>query len=252
MIVKKIYVFFLCFLMLFFGCDQNKTAGLNNNINVGTENYIEESSYYFGQVTEENLISIHIPFYSDLDEREKELIKNNIFIELFEFCDEEFNLAFSNTDFLEKNDEYTNYYIEIEAEISYKAYDLVSIVFRGFLNQKQAAHPVNLLFTFNYDPSTLHIVDFCRKHAINDELYNIFSKIAKKDIIEQCDGEWPDGWGDFSEEICSKEQFFKGMKVDGEIRYYYKDNGIVLGFPVPFSLGDYIEVEIPYDLIPQN
>lgn len=136
-----------------------------------------------------------------------------------------------------------------EARIVFASDDVVSIVVEAFVNQKTAAHPSHLLFTYNYDPDTLKEIVFSDVYRIDEELYTVFSRKAEQKLLSLCNGKWPDTWGSFSEDFCSLDDFLIGMNIGNAFYYYQTETRIEISFPVPHSLGDHLEVEIPVDCL---
>lgn len=168
-----------------------------------------------------------------------------LLLKLYEISGENFKLINSERAIKNNNQNYTDYYITIESKTSYASDDIISIVFRGFLNKKSAAHPMHLFFALNFDPRTMSVVDFSSRHIIDDALYNEFVKQGEKEILDKTGGIWPEGWDSFSEMLCSKETFFDGLNgKNSEIEWYYTENGIGFSYSVPFALGNHREVEL--------
>lgn len=102
---------------------------------------------------------------------------------------------------------------------------------------------MHLFLSLNFNPKTMNIVDFTSRHTIDDELYNKFAQQGEKQFLEECGGKWPEGLSNFSEDLCSKEDFYDGLKNDS-INWYYTENGIGFSYLVPYALGNHKEVEI--------
>ena len=141
------------------------------------------------------------------------------------------------------------YSVDLVGEISFADDEMLSVVFSGLMNTKSAAHPTNVLFSININLKKLTKVRFSELYLINNDLYLTFSKLAEDAIIELAGGRWPLGWGDFGSELCSEEDFIIGMELENEYYWYFVDDGIYISYPVPYALGNHLEVLIPHELI---
>ncbi len=124
---------------------------------------------------------------------------------------------------------------------------MVSIVFMGILNYKEAAHPTHVFFTLNLNCANGEQVPFANQYCINSTLYAVFAAQAEKEILDLNNGVWPEALGDFSESICREEDFLHGVEIGEEFFYYRTAEGIGISYPVPYSMGDYRIAEIPYE-----
>lgn len=141
---------------------------------------------------------------------------------------------------------YQNTYLQIDYRITYCTEDTISVVFEGLYNYKKAAHPMHLLFTLNIIPQSGDRLAFADRYIIDDALYDTFAARAEKSIMENADETWLDGWGKFAAEICDKTAFLKGVGSEHNFHVFYTTEGIGISYPVPYSMGDHLEVIIPY------
>ena len=235
--------------MITFGCSCTNAENTTLNSSCGESTELEIKSAYLIEESDENLISIKLPTDYKFNEIQNAFIADFVSSKINEISGETFKLTNSETT-TEYSQNYSGYCINLESETSYVSNDMISIVFMGLLNQKSAAHPINLLFSLNFNPSTLDIVEFSSLHMIDDALYNEFVKQGEKQILEETDGVWPNGWGSFSKTLCSKETFFEGLNnKNSNIDWYYTENGIVFSYSVPFALGDHKEVELERSIL---
>lgn len=225
----------------------DKTASTDSSDSKITETDIlqKENYIFLTENTNKNLISIPIPTDASFDENTILFIKEFIENKFLDFFGEKFDLTLSKNDISNKNQEYSNYYIVMTSKISYASNELISIIFDGLVNERSAAHPIHEFFTINFNPATLKTISFSQHYLIDKDLYKTFSTIAEKDLLELCNGSWPDGWKSFSEELCSEEYFLKSMQND-TFNYFYTANGIGISYPVPHPIGDHKEVIIPF------
>lgn len=127
--------------------------------------------------------------------------------------------------------------------------DLLSIVFEGLYNDRTAAHPIHLFFALNIEPKSGETVAFSDRYAIDDALYETFAACAERDITENAGGTWPEGWGTFSDTICDKDSFLNGMRTSLDFSVFFAEEGVGISYPVPYALGDHMEVILPYDAL---
>lgn len=247
--MHKVLCILLLFSLLFVGCSKNKNLPINQNTDTENSNLLNTEYLFLIANTNENLISIPIPLAEGFGDVQINFIKNFIENKIFNLFEESFDLELSETDVSEKNRDYSDCYIAMNSEISYISDDKISIIFTGLFNKKNTAHPIHCFFSINFNPMTLEIIPFSENYSINKNLYNTFATEAEKGILQQCNGEWPDGWGVFSDELCSESDFLEGMQAEEEFHYFYTKNGIGISYPVPYSLGNHIEIIIPYSKV---
>lgn len=142
--------------------------------------------------------------------------------------------------------DYQNTYLEIDYRITYCTEDLISIVFEGLYNYKKAAHPIHLLFTLNIEPQGGNKLAFADRYIIDDALYDTFAARAEKDITENADEAWLEDRGTFADEICDKAAFLKGLTSERNFHVFYTAEGVGISYPVSYSMGNHLEVVIPY------
>lgn len=240
--MKKICLVTVLILFLTFtGCSAKENS---------SKKLVEESKQlYVTEYNTNNYISIQIP-NDCFDEAQKTFIKEFVYKTFEVTTDNKFNLEYSTTKPKSEDVQEVEYYIEVETRVTYFTDEFVSVVFDGFFNKSHAAHPINLFFTLNFNPKTLERVYFLDKYEMNDELYDLFSEQAEKNLIKETGGVWPNDWGSFSEDIFSKESFFNGLKneknIYSSIYCYYTDNAVGFSYECAHALGDHREVEILY------
>lgn len=206
----------------------------------------DQNSLFLVENTDQNIISLQIPEVDKMTDEEITFLQEFITEKVFEVSGENFRLDCKRQDISHTEMVYTGYYIDIDSQVTRRTDNCISVVFKGLYNKKTTAHPRHLLYAVNYNPNTLEIYNFDNTYVLTEQLYEIFSDLAKANILKKCGGIWPEEWGTFEEEICTKESFLQGMKEGTEFYYYYTETGVVISFPVSYMLGDYQEVEIPY------
>lgn len=246
MVKKLLVILFGIFLMLF-NCSCIKKENISKYSS--SEIFISSKTkpIYLLEENEKNLISIKLPTDYKFNNTQIEFMTDFLLLKLYEISGENFKLINSEKSIKNDNQNYTDYYITIDSKTSYASDDIISIVFRGFLNKKSAAHPMHIFFALNFDPRTMSVVDFSSRHIIDDALYNEFASQAEKQILEENEGKWPENLGAFSETLCPKECFFEGLKseeYDFLINWYYTETSIGFSYSVPFALGNYKVVEL--------
>jgi hypothetical protein len=200
-----------------------------------------------------NRISVQMPPSNEINEDESLLVEDYIRKTLRETTGMDLCLIRSETGITDTERDYTGYCMLLESRVICRTKDLVSIAFEGILDQKDAAHPVSLFLILNYNPETLTQVHFYDLYVVDESLYQVFAEKAENELLQELGGQWPDGWRGFAEEICSKEQFMKGLQNESDYAWYLTEIGVVISYPVPHALGDQRQVELPYSaLTPRN
>ncbi len=245
--VKKVLIILLGAFLIIFSCSCTRTenTSMNSLGEATTQSTIE--SVYLIEESEKNLICIELPTDYEFNEKQNIFIADFVSLKIGEISGETFELINSETAIKNSSQDYSGYYIDIESKTSYVSDDVISIVFTGILNKKSAAHPMHLLFALNFNPETMDVVKFSSRHIIDDALYNEFAQLGEKQVLEECGGKWPEDWGTFSEELCSKENFFEALKNENSnssVNWYYTENGIGFSYSVVHALGGHKEVEI--------
>lgn len=90
---------------------------------------------------------------------------------------------------------------------------------------------------------------FKDKFSLNRDTYNVFAEYAKKDLKQTVSEEYIDLVDSFGENICSYESFIEGMKTENDFHTYFTEDAVGISYPVSHSMGDYIVLEIPYNVI---
>ena len=211
-----------------------------------------DSVYYLVSDNEENLISIKMPYIENMSEAENSFVQKFVHKKLEEMTGTTFALTASKKGTEEIGTNYSQYCIIIESQVTQNIDTHTSIVFTGFYNKQGSAHPIDWLFSINYNRKTLQEILFSKKYVINAELYSIFSDYATSAIKEECGGTWPTGWGSFSETLCSQEAFLSGMNSEMEFCYYMQDGDVIISYPVAHTAGDHKEVKIPNNKLVQK
>lgn len=245
---RKLAIVGYIILLLVSGCsmkEMDKDHGSESGS--GTGNVQTSSGVYLIENTSQNMISLQIPKLDDMTQEELVFLEKFITNKAFERSGETFHLKRKDKDISSTKREYEEYYIDVDSQVTYRTDDCVSVVFQGLYNKKSAAHPTHLLYAVNYHPDTLEVFTFNETYLLTDELYDTFARLAVANILEGTGGVWPSSWGPFDENICTKKSFFTGMKAGNEFDYYYTATGVVISYPVPFVMGDHLEVEIPYE-----
>lgn len=209
-------------------------------------NASEFYSAYLTQITDKNVISVKVPVFDD--SALNTLVYDYIREHLTHITSKEFELTRTDDNITTASPNYSEYFIETEYKITYYSNDLISITFEGLLNHKTAAHPTHLFFTLNIDRHTKERIFFKDRFTVNEDLYKTFCDSAEIDITDKAE-DLTEPFENFFDSICSFEKFRDGMTVENEFFAYYTEYGIGISYPVPFALGNHIEVGIPYSII---
>lgn len=240
----------LCIFLLvltIFGCsspNKEKTNETSLKKELKEDIPVEESYAYLIEDTEENIISIKMPE----DKQYNSIIEKHILEEIRDTWGETFDLIRSKTDISNKDRDYSDFLLELNTTITYASENVVSVVVEGLFNKKTTAHPTHWFFTINFNPKTCEIVRFSDYYELDARVYELFSDAIIKKVSQQNGGVWPEVLDDFSDHFCSQEDFLRDM-ADGTMYYYFTEDGVEISCKVIFSMGNHMEVELPYDVL---
>ena len=244
---------FLIIALLLSGCSHSADSKDNSATPATTQAATAASAMnYLIEDSQENLISVQIPHPENMTEKEADFLQAFVSGRIKETTGTEFNLIPSETSVESENREYSQYCILLSSDITQTAKDHMSVVFEGYYYKMGSAHPVHWLFSVNYNRETLQPICFAEKYSVNEELYITFADLAEKALMEETGGTWPEEWGTFEEQFCSREKFLSALNQEEEgsnteFNYYLTEDGVVISYPVPFAMGNHKEVLIPYD-----
>ena len=238
----------LCAILIFTGCSPAENNA-PSNLPVSSSPATGEQQLVTD--TASDIILVQLPTDERFTETQNRFIEDFVRSKITAYVgEEEFDLTCIENQDSYTDQTYSRYCIKINSTISYISDDLISIVFTGFLNNKNAAHPLNLFFTCNFNPNTMQEIRFLDRFVADETLYQKFAEQGEKNILAEVDGEWPQGWGAFSDELCSKEQFLSGLRNENttcsSVCCYYTAQNIGFSYSVAHALGDHKEVELPY------
>lgn len=197
---------------------------------------------------------------NDMYEMEtKEHKEGNIFLEYPQFSDS------SNIDFTEKWNKFIekttlgysknlgeNGHCEIKYEIKTKNKEMISILCYGNIYAQGAAHPSNILYTYNISLLTGQSIRLEENNNFSKYVENIFSgknysylkNIEEVDLSDNVREYISDNYEDMSslEEVL-KQYDFKIENDSSALGYsYYENNKTVICMEVPHALGDYVQL----------
>lgn len=220
------------------------------NANISDSQYstpeLVNTPAYLQEISVENRISVQYPVFSGTNAaRLNESMSAYIWQRVTELCGQHCSLAVEATAPDISDVDYKSYYINVEYYIANSQEDIISVVFEGTFSKRGTAHPTGLLFAVNLDPVTAEQIHFSDRYCVNDELYEAFAESAMAKITKQAGGKWPESFGDFSKNLCTKEAFLSGMKDEENFSFYDMGDSIVIIYPVAHALGDNFEAEIP-------
>lgn len=200
---------------------------------------------YLTKNTDGDLICIELPSFEGEDAQTLDrVVQDYVQQKLEQITGTVFQLMPSAAKPTAEDPDYSNYWIELEvsqiaAEGSHR-----SFLFEGILNCKTAAHPADLFFVLNVDIDSCQKIWFRDRYAIDGDLYQTFAKAAYDRFVEDAGG-WPEGWGSFEEELCSETAFLDGLRSESGFSWYPVEEGVIVSYPVSFSMGDHMEVLVP-------
>ena len=208
------------------------------------DSHTDEVYSYLIEDTEKNLISIKMPE----EPQYNSVIEEYIVAEIRDTWGETFDLTHSKTDVADKQRDYSEIYLELNATTTFESEEVVSVVVQGLFNKKGTAYPTHWFFAINFNPQTLEKVKFSDFYVVNQTLYEKFSEKVTANIAEQNGGVWPEMLGEFEMAVCSEDSFLSGLE-SGSVCYYFTENGVGFCCPVRHVLGDYQKAELSYDVL---
>ena len=214
------------------------------------DNYEETTETFV--LTEEmqskNRIAVEFHDTTKWSRQEQVFLEGMVESWLSEYTGEAIDLVITENDNRQESAWEESHMVDLTGETTYRSDSLVSVIFQGMISYKQASHPNHVFFSINFDPRTLEQVPFGSLHTIDAELYQAFAKVGEQNILEECGGDWPENFGEFSEVFCSQENFIEGLQencpLSSRVYYYYTEDGIGFSYSVVHALGGHKEVEL--------
>lgn len=242
-----LYLFLIC--VLFTACTTNPNHTDTSNatkIPTSLPNYNTVlNKQYLTEFSEDNAICVEIPIFTGPN---KELLEQECICFVLDrlklLTDWSFSLSLTESKPDMTDLSYTGYLISLNVTIAQLTNcNQQSLIFEGILNSKSSAHPTDLFFVLNLDVETGKRIWFKDKYVIDRFLYESFAAAAEESIISAV-GKWPEHWGSFQDEICEAESFICGLDYETDYSWYPVDDGIIISYPVPFTLGSYMKVKM--------
>ncbi len=243
--MRKIFVVLIVCILLLCGCAADRDS---------TEEKVQEGSAldyktaYLTEVSENNLINIEIPvFEAGNEETLNSLVSRFVMDKVNAMCDGACNILPSDRAITADSSDgnYNAYCIDLKYRITYNTLQQISIVFEGMSNYKTAAHPLHILFSLNIDPVRGERCLFSDTYPLDNTTYTLFAQYADREIREQADPEWLQTWEGFAETLCDQDTFLTGMATETDFCHYRTEEHVVIAYPVPHAMGDYLTVQIP-------
>lgn len=128
----------------------------------------------------------------------------------------------------------SNLTLSANYEITYANDELVSIVFRGTSDLKNAAHPIRFAFALNILVTYPRIAETTRIVSINDALAQEVIAHSKNLNIGVID--------EYFEQFTVND--IKSMLQQEDVSFYLTSKGVGVILPVPHPIGDYVELLI--------
>ena len=165
--LKNFLIILASVLLIVFACPCKTKENTSELISTETPAESKIKSTYLVEENEENIISIKLPTDFAFNEVQNEFFADFVLSKICDISGKTFELTKSETA-VEYNQNYSEYYIDIESKTTHISDNIISIVFTGLLNQKSAAHPTHLFFALNFNPKTMDIINFSSRHIIDD------------------------------------------------------------------------------------
>lgn len=232
-----------------FGGDEsqnNSNSSENGASDQGASEPIEEqgsSQHYLIDMSSQNSISLELPIICEENEQIKDFICEYLDEKIYEFCGERFDYIEQDTDMILSVD--SEYYIDLDCRTVYASESFASIIFEGFFNMENSAHPTNLFFTLNYSYETNESVLLKDVYETDNGLYELFNKYVILYFESNADTQGLDAT--VITDLYDEQRFLSGLQYEREICTYFTEDSLGISFAVPHVLGDHIEIEIPYD-----
>lgn len=137
--------------------------------------------------------------------------------------------------------------IQIDYEITLSSNELLCILFEGELSSEFSAHPTNFSFSICFSPENNVAIDPKTLFEPTTQWLSSFREQLKTNQA-------PTRFSDEDWEIVST--YINGFPDEEILELLYSDlsktvvfceNGIIVLFPVPHALGDYIKIFVPND-----
>lgn len=221
-----------------------------NNIITSSIRTDDAEFHYLVSSQQENLASVKTVYFEGENEVNS-LITSSLNAYLYNYIGTGFGLM-ETTKVLDPKMLYTEYtnnptinkYLVLDCVVKYESLELTSLVFSGTIYGKSAAHPSHLFFSLNIDRSTGERILTRDIYPVDEQLYNIFDNYAYTDLQEKANAEWLASIE--KDDLYTKNRFFAGLQEESDYCTYFTATHLGISYPVPFALGNHIEVEIPY------
>ena len=250
--LKNIFAIFLISVSLLCGCTANRDSSNDTGQEGVAFTYKTE---YLTETSDNNLINVEIPAFEGENEKNiNALVYRFVVDRVNTMCDGACSILPSDQAMIADVAEgsYNAYCIDLKYRITHNTAQHISIVFEGMSNYKSAAHPLNILFSLNIDPIHAERILFSETYPLDSTTYNLFAQYAEEEIREQADPQWLQDWEGFAETLCDQDTFLTGMTSEAEFFHYRTEDYVVIGYPVPHAMGDYMTVQIPISALTQQ
>ena len=230
----SVAIFLFIYLVVCASCalQQDKTQLNANDVIIQSRTYSAD----------QHTVHIEIPVFSNSEEPLNRAIC--AFLESRILLDAGISIDLNdNADVVEHEQQGNDVHINISCRVSMASHEYISIIFEGILNDRRAAHPTHLFFTLNLNRTTgekMMLSDFC---TVDQRLYKIFLHYAYEELKENADSQWLSQIN--IAELCPESQFIQGLQQETAYWMYMTEASIGISYPVPFSMGNHMEVEIP-------
>ncbi len=257
--MKRFLLVIVVFVFLLSGCE-NPNSSVESPTDFTSESIVATEAPLSSEITEQNIygrylieqseknhISVEYPQFDQMTgELCNQLIYQYVYDMVYELTQDSCSLQDSDSDYIPNDSvlqkgEYSSYYVDIDYRVALYTDNIISIIFEGLSNYRNAAHPNHLLFTLNIDTKTGEPVLFAQKYKVDSELYTIFIETAKEQLTHINLSE------DTLISLFDEDTFIDGLMLEEDVCVYYTSVGIGISYPVVYALGNHIEIEIPYN-----
>ena len=141
---------------------------------------------------------------------------------------------------------YLNAVIKLDYTISFESDYLVCFLFEGMVSIENTAHPTNIAFSVCLSLTEPKILDPLTLVETDEEFFRTMRENVA--INQNADRFSNEQWEGVAKYInaYSNEEIEEIIKTDSSKTLAVQPNGVLVLFPVPYALGDYIKIVVPF------
>lgn len=142
-------------------------------------------------------------------------------------------------------DSLPNVILDIGYSVSFQSEELICFLFEGTLNDENAAHPSNVAFSISISLTDKKLINISSLFEMNETFVQAFR--AQLNTVADHDRFSENDWEKVSSYIenFSDEEIMNILLKEPEKTLAIQDGGIIVLFPVPHAIGDYVKIIVP-------